>query len=200
VFGLSFGEFCVLIVVAIIVIGPKDMPRVLRKMGQFAGKIRRMAADVRSQSGIDEVLRTEGLTKEITEIRRLAQGDFAEISASVSREDPRDTYPRPPHSPDSGAAADVQVVREREYPREGADSYGALPDTSTVYSSTFPASTWASDPLYVLGDADAKLVAPAPPADAAPAATAASVVEAAPSPPPAEPERAPQTPGQAGTT
>ena len=153
VFGLSFGEFCVLLIVAIVVIGPKDLPKVLRKLGQLAGKVRRMAADVRSQSGIDEVLRTEGLTKEITEIRRLAQGDFAEMGASVAREEPRR---------DVAPAADIQVVREREYPREGADSFGALPDTSTVYSSMFPPSPLAKDPLYVLGDADGKVPEPAP--------------------------------------
>ena len=40
-FGLSFGEICVLVIVAIVVIGPKDMPVVLRKAGQLAGRIRR---------------------------------------------------------------------------------------------------------------------------------------------------------------
>ena len=78
VFGMGFGELCLVIVVAIVVVGPKDLPRFLRKAGQLAGKLRRMANDVRAQSGIDEVLRTEGLTKDIAEIRRLAQGDFVD--------------------------------------------------------------------------------------------------------------------------
>lgn len=156
-FGLSFGELCVLVIVAIVVIGPKDMPRVLKKMGQFAGKIRRMASDVRSQSGIDEVLRTEGLTKEITEIRRLAQGDFSDPVPAARREE----RPAAPAKVSDG----VPIVREREYPREGADGYGALPDTSIVYAGSFPDSEWAKDPLYMLGDADAKM--PEPPAEEA---------------------------------
>ena len=60
-FGLSFGELCVLLIVAMVVLGPKELPRYLRKAGQIAGRLRRMAFEMREKSGIDEVLRTEGL-------------------------------------------------------------------------------------------------------------------------------------------
>src|SRR5487761_2386620 len=36
-------------VVALIVIGPKDLPRVLRQLGQFVAKTRRMASEFQSQ-------------------------------------------------------------------------------------------------------------------------------------------------------
>jgi sec-independent protein translocase protein TatB len=160
VFGMSFGELCVLVVVAIVVIGPKDLPRFLRKAGQFAGRLRRMATDVRAQSGIDEVLRSEGLTKDIAEIRRLAQGDFIDpvvrgrfnpiLGAGVA-EAARSVPPSP---------SEFVVVREREYPSEGADSYGAIPDTAIMYAKGLPVSSHASDPLYVAGDADAVLPTP----------------------------------------
>jgi sec-independent protein translocase protein TatB len=160
VFGRSFGELCVLVVVAIVVIGPKDLPRFLRKAGQFAGRLRRMATDVRAQSGIDEVLRSEGLTKDIAEIRRLAQGDFIDpvvrgrfnpiLGAGVA-----EAARSAPASP-----SEFVVVREREYPSEGADSYGAIPDTAIMYAKGLPVSSHASDPLYVAGDADAALPAP----------------------------------------
>ncbi|HEY8040753.1 MAG TPA: hypothetical protein VIF15_13200, partial [Polyangiaceae bacterium] len=48
-------------------------------------------------------------------------------------------------------APPVVVEREREYPREGADSYGALPDTAIVYDDALPASPLADDPLYASG-------------------------------------------------
>ncbi len=149
---MSFGELCVLVIVAIVVIGPKDLPRYLRKAGQMAGKLRRMATDVRAQSGIDEVLRSEGLTKDIAEIRRLASGDFiastvAGVQGSMS------TAPVP---------TSIAIVREREYPREGADSYGAIPDTAIVYARGLPISALAGDPLYVVGDPDAPLPPPEP--------------------------------------
>jgi sec-independent protein translocase protein TatB len=156
VFGLSFGELCVLVIVAIVVIGPKDMPKVLRKAGQLAGKLRRMATDVRTQSGIDEVLRAEGLNGDIAEIRRLAQADFL---SPVAR--PSDSVKRAPD-------ADVVIVREREYPRDGADSYGAMPDTAILYARASHPSPLALDPLYVIGDADAT-VAPPPEGGSLPA-------------------------------
>ena len=45
VFGFSLSELIVVIVVALVVIGPKDLPKMLRKMGQYAGKLRRMASE-----------------------------------------------------------------------------------------------------------------------------------------------------------
>ena len=147
-FGLSFGELCLLVIVAIIVIGPKDMPVVLRKAGQLAGRIRRMASDVRSQSGIDDVLRAGGLNEDIAEIRKLAQADFLSPVARAAGA----------YSGDG----EISVVREREYPREGADSYGALPDTAILYAREAIASPLAQDSLYVMGDATLPIV-PAPP-------------------------------------
>jgi len=151
---MSFGELCVLVIVAIVVIGPKDLPRYLRKAGQLAGKLRRMATDVRAQSGIDEVLRSEGLTKDIAEIRRLASGDFIPtVSAALPSA----------ATVEATQKHEVTVVLEREYPREGADSYGAIADTAIVYASGLPTSTLAWDPLYIVGDAEAPLPEPPPP-------------------------------------
>jgi sec-independent protein translocase protein TatB len=170
VFGMSFGELCVLVIVAIVVIGPKDLPRYLRKAGQLAGKLRRMATDVRAQSGIDEVLRSEGLTKDIAEIRRLASGDFipsAPLGLQSAASSP---------APDASAKPEITIVAEREYPREGADSYGAISDAAIVYAAGLPASPLAKDPLYVVGDADAPLPQPEPEPELG------SSVEAAPLP------------------
>jgi sec-independent protein translocase protein TatB len=86
VFGLSFGELVVLLLVAIVVLGPKEMPRYLRKAGQLAGQLRRMAYEMRAKSGIDEVLRSEGIGADIAEIRRLAtfaRGELGGIVTSV---------------------------------------------------------------------------------------------------------------------
>ena len=82
-FGLSFGELCVLLMVAVVVLGPKELPRYLRKAGQFVGQLRRMAYDMRAKSGIDEVLRTEGLDREIAEIRQLARGELGGVLSAV---------------------------------------------------------------------------------------------------------------------
>jgi sec-independent protein translocase protein TatB len=170
VFGLSFGELCVLMVVAIVVIGPKDMPKVLRKAGQLAAKLRRMASDVRTQSGIDEVLRADGLHEDIAEIRKLAQADFL---APTARPSTRAELP-----------ADGELVgsREKEYPRDGADAYGAVPDTAFLYANNSSASPLARDPLYVAGDADAVLPDAPAAIDAAEEAPSQAASASAPSP------------------
>jgi sec-independent protein translocase protein TatB len=48
-FDLDAGKLVVIGVVALIVIGPKDLPRVLRQVGQSVAKLRRMASDFQSQ-------------------------------------------------------------------------------------------------------------------------------------------------------
>jgi len=45
----SWGHILVVAVVALIVIGPKELPAVLRTAGQWMGKIRRMAAEFQGQ-------------------------------------------------------------------------------------------------------------------------------------------------------
>jgi sec-independent protein translocase protein TatB len=48
-FDISWTEFLLIGVVALIVIGPKELPTVMRTMGQWARKIRVMAGDFQNQ-------------------------------------------------------------------------------------------------------------------------------------------------------
>jgi len=48
-FDIAWGEFIIIAVVALIVIGPKELPAVLRTIGQWTVKIRRMAAEFQGQ-------------------------------------------------------------------------------------------------------------------------------------------------------
>ncbi len=190
VFGMRFGELAVVVIVALIVIGPKELPKVLRKLGQWAGKLRRMAADLRAQSGIDDAIRSEGLTDDILEIRKLARGELdgvmrttSGVLAATTAPRPASTFSHEPLAPEP--TPDVWVERDRETPREGPDAYGAIPDTALVYADSFPRSPLARDALYLFGDADAPL--PPEPETSAPASEA-------PSDPPA-PEEAPKNDG-----
>jgi sec-independent protein translocase protein TatB len=61
-FGFGYTEMFVVAVVAIIVIGPKDLPRVLRAFGKTVAKMRGMAREFQGhldsamkEAGIDEV-------------------------------------------------------------------------------------------------------------------------------------------------
>ena len=54
-FDIGAPELVVIAVVAIVVIGPKDLPRVMRQVGQWTGKAKRMARDFQNQ--FNEALR-----------------------------------------------------------------------------------------------------------------------------------------------
>src|SRR5579859_5924933 len=48
-FDIGWSEILLIAVVALIVIGPKELPGVLRMMGQWMGKARKMAAEFQGQ-------------------------------------------------------------------------------------------------------------------------------------------------------
>ncbi|CAA9512601.1 MAG: Twin-arginine translocation protein TatB [uncultured Sphingomonadaceae bacterium] len=58
-FGVDSVEFLVVAVVALLVIGPKDLPHVLRKVGQWVGRARGVARHFRS--GLDTMIRESEL-------------------------------------------------------------------------------------------------------------------------------------------
>jgi sec-independent protein translocase protein TatB len=188
VFGFSFSELVVVVIVALVVMGPKDLPKMLRKLGQWAGKLRRMAADLRAQSGIDDALRSEGLADDIAEIRKLARGELDGVRRQV--EDDSARAAPAPEAPTSAYLGDFYVAREREYPRDGADGYNALPDNAIVYAEGLPKSKLGRDPLYMLGDADA-VMPPEPEPKTEPSTEEQPAPEVPSDPPAAEDEARP---------
>jgi sec-independent protein translocase protein TatB len=54
-FGIDSGELLIIAVVALVVIGPKDLPRVMRTIGNFVGRARGMARHFRT--GLDAMIR-----------------------------------------------------------------------------------------------------------------------------------------------
>jgi sec-independent protein translocase protein TatB len=72
---ISWAELMLIGVVALIVIGPKELPGVLRMVGQWVGKIRRMAAEFQSQ--FQEAMREAemaDLRKQVDELNDTARG------------------------------------------------------------------------------------------------------------------------------
>ena len=54
-FDVGASELLLIVIVAIVVIGPKDLPRALRTAGRWIGKMRRMSGYFRS--GIEAMIR-----------------------------------------------------------------------------------------------------------------------------------------------
>lgn len=71
-FDIGWSELLVIAVVAIIVVGPKDLPRMLRNVGQTIGKFKRMAGEYQSQ--FNEALKEaelDDLKSEVESLRSL---------------------------------------------------------------------------------------------------------------------------------
>jgi sec-independent protein translocase protein TatB len=74
-FDISWSEFAIIAVVALIAIGPKELPGVLRMVGQWMGKARKMAAEFQGQ--FREAMREaemDDLKKSFDEVREAATG------------------------------------------------------------------------------------------------------------------------------
>src|SRR5262245_34007241 len=54
-FDIGWSELRVIAVVAIVVVGPKELPKLMRSFGFYAGKLRRAAAEFRRQ--FDDAMR-----------------------------------------------------------------------------------------------------------------------------------------------
>jgi len=58
-FGVGYSELFVLALIAVIVIGPKDLPKVLRSFGRMMTKMRGMAREF--QGHVDSAMKDAGL-------------------------------------------------------------------------------------------------------------------------------------------
>ena len=115
-FDIGWGELVLIGLVALIVIGPKELPTVLRTAGQWVGKLKRMASEFQGQ--FQEALReaevadlkqhAEDLSSElksIAEFDPLADTAKAEAATSDWNEPPFET---PEHEMPAIAAAEAQ--------------------------------------------------------------------------------------------
>jgi sec-independent protein translocase protein TatB len=136
VFGLSFTEIVMLLLVAVVVIGPRQLPVMLRTAGRWLTKLRRMAFDMREQSGIDDILRNEGLEQDIRQLRALMRkGNVLDaLAIDVDAEIERGKRARPTRAEGSVSPQDDDMdLRDREYPTAGVDAYGLVTEDVDPY-------------------------------------------------------------------
>jgi sec-independent protein translocase protein TatB len=65
---IGWMELLVIGIVALIVVGPKDLPMMFRKVGQFTGRVRAMAKDF--QRAMDEAADESGMTELNRDLRK----------------------------------------------------------------------------------------------------------------------------------
>lgn len=85
--GIGTGEYVIIALLALIVIGPKDLPMLMRKLGGFINRLRGMAAEFRAS--FDEMARQselDELRKQVEELRsgQLMQPISDEIAPAMT--------------------------------------------------------------------------------------------------------------------
>ena len=124
-FGIDSAELLIIAVVALVVIGPKDLPRVMRTVGHWVGRARGMARHFRS--GLDTMVReaeleemekqwkanNERIMREHPQVESgadsAADSDWGKPAPETPAGElplplPDDSKPKAPPAPPSGAA------------------------------------------------------------------------------------------------
>src|SRR5258706_8014821 len=83
-------EFLIAGVIALIVVGPKDLPILLRKLGQFMAKVRSMAAEFRAS--FDEMARQSELDELRKEVEAMRNAQLSDIAAHAGGPEVAQTF------------------------------------------------------------------------------------------------------------
>jgi len=86
-FDLTSSKLLILGIVALLVIGPKDLPALLRTIGKYVGIIKRQAAEFRAQ--FDEAIRESEfaeLKKSVENLQQETQTAMREAQSSVEQQ------------------------------------------------------------------------------------------------------------------
>src|SRR6516225_8364624 len=144
-FDFTSSKLLILGIVALLVIGPKDLPALLRTIGKYVGIIKRQAAEFRAQ--FDEAMRESEfaeLKKSVESIQQETETAMREAQSSVEKElaDARQNVdevmadPNPPG--DANSYPGAQVAANAAAAASAPETVGALngkapsADASTV--------------------------------------------------------------------
>lgn len=159
-FDLGWSKILILAVVAIVVVGPKELPSLLRTLGQFIAQLRRHAAEFRAQ--FDEAMRSTELdqirrdveaiksdaTASIQGIGKTLEQDLAEAKASVEQA----VETKPPEPPAIEAASTPNASEHVNGTSTSAQPVGlpeplTLPDPPPFAVPAFGDAAVTADPV-----------------------------------------------------
>jgi sec-independent protein translocase protein TatB len=135
-FDIGWSELVVIAVVALIAIGPKELPGVLRMVGQWMGKARKMAAEFQGQ--FQEAMREAemaDLKKSFDEVREAASGFtggniMTSLQKDVSESLRIDDVDKPAASTDAPAISTDTPAISTDTPAVAEATTPAIPTTA----------------------------------------------------------------------
>jgi sec-independent protein translocase protein TatB len=129
-FDLSWSELLIIGVIALLVIGPKELPGVLRSLGHWMGKVRRMASEFQSQ--FQEAMREA----EVADVKQ----QFDDMTGSLgdyAKFDPMDTVQKEVDGMIGDPFGDSAPAKPAAASPEAASPEAASPSTPAPVSSDF---------------------------------------------------------------
>jgi len=134
-FDIGWSEMAIIALVALVVIGPKDLPKVLRTMGQFMRKARSLSREF--QSGLNDMLREA----ELDEARKAIEGTRAgQLDKEIRKAlDPDDEVEKELRDLDREARAS-KVTADKDSPAKAAGKERLAKSTREPESQSQPRS------------------------------------------------------------
>jgi sec-independent protein translocase protein TatB len=124
--GLGWTEMLVVGVIALIVIGPKDLPVVMNRIGKVAGQIRRMGSEfqreINKSTGLDEV---RSLRNSITAPLKKTTDDIRKEFNAMTPTGPKPSGVIKPTDPDAESVVDEIKAKAGMIPPKTADQIAA---------------------------------------------------------------------------
>jgi sec-independent protein translocase protein TatB len=170
-FDIGWSEMALILLVALIVIGPKDLPRVARSVGQWVGKGRAMAREF--QRALEDMAREAELDKVKSEIEKAGRTNVGKtIEKSI---DPSGELSKA-FDPNAGSRTASGAKRTQgDQPAEGETKPGPAAGAPVAAANPAPAGNGGGAP-----EARKEAATEAPPAAPAPAAAPAKRKRRAP--------------------
>lgn len=128
-FGIGTTELMIILVVALVVLGPKKLPQVARSLGKAFGEFKRVSTDVKRTIDVevDRLEREEKDNKAKQELRAEDAGAKKKNGQSVEKVPVKDPAPEP------DAPADDQAESKgpgEDAPAQGGEESTTRPDAS----------------------------------------------------------------------
>ena len=83
-FNIGMAEIILLLIIAFVVVGPQDLPRVARALGRFVRYVRSMIEEIKRESGFDEVAdELKGVSRELKGVGRDLEKDLKGVGKEL---------------------------------------------------------------------------------------------------------------------
>ncbi|MBK5911769.1 twin-arginine translocase subunit TatB [Rhodothalassium salexigens] len=166
-FDLHWTELILVMIVTLLVVGPKDLPKVMRTVGALMHKLRSFAGEF--QSGLDQIAREAELDELKRQAQALQNNRIDDPAAQARATEQRKDLPRGPQTPAAPTPPGASPAGDAYDPTTGAAPPAAATPENTRSQATGPQATGPEE-TWPDGSGDAAPIREGEPADRADAA------------------------------